>query len=655
MTCRRTVFPFTAIVGQKRMKKALILNAINPNVGGVLIRGQKGTAKSTAVRALANLLPEIEMVKDCPFSCNPHQKNDMCKNCFQHQSQGENLPVIKRKMKVVDLPLSATEDRVVGTLNIEHAIKKGEKIFEPGIMAAVHRGILYVDEVNLLDDHLVDLLLDSVAMGVNIVEREGVSFSHPARFILIGTMNPEEGELRPQLLDRFALSVEVEGINDPDERVEVVQRRLQYENDPHKFEEEWQEEEEKLCQLIIQAKDIFPKVAYDKEILLLIAHIAVDMGVHGHRADISMLKAAQTIAAYHQRTQVTEEDVKEAAEMVLAHRMRKKPFQEPQVDKEKLEESIQKHKKKSTEDKDEKQNGKPADNKDDKEQGSKPNSQSEVKFESGQPYQVKNISPPKETEVKMGSGRRSKTLSDTKSGRHIKSRIPLKKTDDIAFDATLRASAPYQIHREKNGLALSIEPQDLRQKVREKKIGNTIMFIVDSSGSMGANRRMIETKGAILSLLVDAYQKRDKVGLVAFKGDKAEVLLAPTSSVELAKQRLKELPTGGKTPLSRGLLRGFEVLHNELNKDKKIKPLLVLISDGKTNVSINDKINPFSEAKQIAEEIRNSGIRSIVIDTETGFVRLGKLEELSQSLDGKYYPLGDIKADVISNLVKESL
>ncbi|MCK4248313.1 MAG: VWA domain-containing protein, partial [Candidatus Omnitrophica bacterium] len=565
--------------------------------------------------------------------------------------------------------------------DIEHAIKKGEKIFEPGILALAHRGILYVDEVNLLDDHLVDVLLDSAAMGVNTAEREGVSFSHPARFILIGTMNPEEGELRPQLLDRFGLCVEVEGIAEAGSRVEVIQRYIQYEKDPHGFLKEWQKKEQELSDLVIHARDLFGEVNYSDEILELIAGITIEMAVDGHRADIFILKTAQTIAAYHQRTEVTEDDVREAAELVLSHRMRRKPFQEPKVDKEKLEQSIQKHKEQKSKKKEPNQE-QMKENSDSQEQdqqqgqSSEPDSVSETTFETGETHQIKKIALPNEKQVKSGTGRRSKARSDTKTGRYIRDTIPKEKTDDIAFDATLRASAPYQISRHKSGQqsidckadhssqktdhglstmdrGLIIEPRDIRQKVREKKIGNTIMFVVDSSGSMGANRRMVETKGAILSLLVDAYQKRDKIGLVAFKQDKAEVLLRPTSSVELAGKQLEELPTGGKTPLSKGLLKGFEILQSELNKNRKIKPLLVIISDGKANVSMNQNSDPFDEARRIAEDIKHSGIRSILIDTETGFVRLGKLQELSQVLDGRYYALEDIKAEVISNLVKE--
>lgn len=342
MNFRKNIFPFTAIVGQEKMKKALILNAINPLLGGVLIRGEKGTAKSTAARSLADLLPEMDAVADCMFGCNPDSHSEMCSSCRARAEKGEQLPVTRKKMKVVDLPLGATEDRVLGTLDIEKAVKKGEKHFDPGLLAMVNRGILYIDEVNLLDDHLVDILLDSAAMGVNNVEREGVSYSHPAKFILIGTMNPEEGELRPQFLDRFGLCVEVHGLTDPDQRAEVVKKRIEYERSAHSFKKECDQEQERLREIIIKARDLFPFVVYSDEILRLITRISVDMGVDGHRADIAMVKTAQAIAAYNQRKEVLEDDVKEAAELVLPHRIRKKPFQQPQVDREKIEQSIKK-------------------------------------------------------------------------------------------------------------------------------------------------------------------------------------------------------------------------------------------------------------------------------------------------------------------------
>lgn len=336
MSQLKKIYPFAAIVGQEEMKKGLLLNAINPKLSGILIRGEKGTAKSTAVRALAALLPEIEVVADCLYGCDPNDMTTMCISCRERQANGEILPRLTRKMRVVDLPVSATEDRVVGTLDIEQAIKKGEKRFEPGVLAQANRGILYVDEVNLLDDHIVDVLLDSAAMGVNTVEREGVSFTHPANFILVGTMNPEEGELRPQLLDRFGFCVNITGITDPALRVEVVKGRAAFEEDPEGFADQWEEEQDHLCQQIIAAKDLLPKVQISDEMLFLIAQIAIEMGVDGHRADLIMMKAAKSIAVFNGREEVTEEDVRQSVDLVLSHRMRRKPFQEMDVDRQKL-------------------------------------------------------------------------------------------------------------------------------------------------------------------------------------------------------------------------------------------------------------------------------------------------------------------------------
>lgn len=322
------------------MKRGLLLNAINPKLSGILIRGEKGTAKSTAVRALAELLPEIEVVADCFYGCDPDDITTMCLNCRERLAKGEKLPRTRRKMRVVDLPVSATEDRVVGTLDLEQAIKKGEKRFEPGVLAQANRGILYVDEVNLLDDHIVDVLLDSAAMGVNTVEREGVSFTHPANFILVGTMNPEEGELRPQLLDRFGFSVNISGILDPELRVEVVKRRALFEEDPESLAALWETEQDKLRQQISAAKALLPKVQISDEMLFLIASIAIEMEVDGHRADLIMMKAAKTVAAFNGKEEVTEEDIRQSVDLTLLHRMRRKPFQDLSMDRKKLQEVL---------------------------------------------------------------------------------------------------------------------------------------------------------------------------------------------------------------------------------------------------------------------------------------------------------------------------
>lgn len=340
MNNKGLIYPFTAIVGQKKMKDALILNAINPKLGGVLIRGEKGTAKSTAVRSLATLLPDIEVVANCKFGCNPRNRGQMCQECINRLDCGEELPIKKRKTRVIELPVGSTEDRVVGTIDIELAIKKGEKRFEPGILAEANRGILYVDEVNLLDDHIVDILLDSAAMGVNVVEREGISYSHPAEFILIGTMNPEEGELRPQLLDRFGLCVHIEGIVDIDQRVEIVKRRAFYEQDSAGFQKLQKEEEEKLLEAIVMAKKLLEQVTISDDILYLIAQIAIDMNVDGHRADIIMAKASKTTAVFNGRREVLKEDVQSVVDMVLQHRMRRRPFQKPGVEEKKIAEII---------------------------------------------------------------------------------------------------------------------------------------------------------------------------------------------------------------------------------------------------------------------------------------------------------------------------
>lgn len=334
---RAAVYPFTAIVGQEDMKLSLILNVINPALGGVLIKGEKGTAKSTAVRALAELLPAVQAVQGCRFHCSPDDVNQLCDDCTAQLRKNGVLPQETAKMRVVELPVSATEDRVVGTLDIEHAIKCGEKKFEPGILALANRNILYVDEINLLDDHVVDVLLDAAAMGVNTVEREGVSYSHPARFVLVGTMNPEEGDIRPQLLDRFGLSVTVTGEHDPEQRVEVIKRRLSYEQDADAFIAQYQEEQENLAAKIIQAGKLLPQVQIDGSLLATVAKLAVELGVDGHRADITVIKAALTIAAFNGRIQAELEDIKQAAKLVLPHRMRRRPFEEGQLDWDKVE------------------------------------------------------------------------------------------------------------------------------------------------------------------------------------------------------------------------------------------------------------------------------------------------------------------------------
>ena len=337
----RPIYPFTAIVGQERMKRALVLNAVDQRIGGVLIRGERGTGKSTAARAMAALLPEIEVYADSPFNDDPTAPMTWSDWVKERKALGSELKVVKRRIAFIDLPISATEDRVVGTLDIEVAIQKGERIFEPGVLAAANRGLLYIDEVNLLDDHVVDLLLDSAAMGVNVVEREGISFAHPARFILVGTMNPEEGDLRPQLLDRFAHSAEIYGIREARERVLIMERNLAFEADPEKFREQWLEKEEELSHKIEQARTLVDKVTYTSRDLLSIAALTASLNVEGHRADLVILKTARAQAAFEGRKTITERDIALAAELALPHRIRQGPFNQSVVSEDELQERIE--------------------------------------------------------------------------------------------------------------------------------------------------------------------------------------------------------------------------------------------------------------------------------------------------------------------------
>ncbi len=651
MTPKRPVYPFAALVGQERLKQALILNAINPLIGGVLIRGEKGTAKSTAARGLAELLPPIAMVAGCPFHCHPELPELMCDACRKRQEQGEILPRRDRPMPVVDLPLGTTEDRLLGTIDLEKAIKSGEKHFEPGLLASANRGILYVDEVNLLDDHLVDVLLDAAAMGVNVVEREGISFTHPARFILVGTMNPEEGELRPQLLDRFGLCVEVTGLHNLDARMAVVERRLAFEADPDIFAASYQGQQDEIRRSILAARERLPKVEFSPNLLRLITAICVDQGVDGHRADIFMLKVAQTLAAFRGREDVTPEDVREAAALVLPHRLRRKPFSESEMDESRLEETFRKHAEELAQ--------RPVPQSPPPQPGGAASEGEEVALigevsvAPGATFPVKPLDLPHDRQTKKAPGTRTRALSDDNTGRYVRPTLSKSGPTDLALDATLRAAAPFQAVRDHGNLAVAICEPDLRYKVREKRIGRHILFVVDASGSMGADERMAETKAAILSLLIDAYQKRERVGLIVFRGAVARVALPFTHSVEMAQRYLTHLPTGGKTPLPHALHLAREMLQKEKARHPRDAFLLVLITDGRANISLGKGRTPMEEVKELAGQIGTLGINALVLDTErfAPCLDLGCLPELSCILGGQYHSVASLRApEVVSHI-----
>lgn len=640
MTPKRPVYPFAALVGQELLKLALILNAVNPRLGGVLIRGEKGTAKSTAARGLAALLPRLPVVAGCPFHCDPEDVAEMCDECRKRQAAGETLPVRYRPMPVVDLPLGTTEDRLLGTIDLEKAVKTGQRHFEPGILAAAHRGILYVDEVNLLDDHLVDVLLDAAAMGVNVVEREGISFAHPARFILVGTMNPEEGELRPQLLDRFGLCVEVAGLKDYALRMTVVERRLAFEADPEAFAAAWEEEQERLRLKILAARERLPRVGYSRDILRLITAICLDQGVDGHRADIFMLKCAQTLAAWHGRETVAPEDVKEAALLVLPHRLRKKPLGEVSLNREKLLETFRKFQEQQ-----EAAPEPPGPGPEYEPTGEPATGQAigEVLTAPGEPFPVKPLEVLPDREAKGAPGRRTRAQSLDGRGRYVRAGLTPVGPPDLALDATLRAAAPYQVFRDKGNLAVAVAAPDLRFKLKERRVGRHLLFVVDASGSMGADERMAETKAAILSLLTDAYQRRERVGLITFRGETATLALPFTNSIDLAQKHLASLPTGGKTPLPAALALACELIQREKARHPHDAFHLILISDGKANISLAGG-NPVAEAKELAARLRELGVQALILDTERYWHEEGCLVALSRILNCRKHTLESLKA-----------
>ncbi|WP_418961328.1 putative cobaltochelatase [Streptomyces tritici] len=656
------------------LRLALLLNAVSPSVGGVLVRGEKGTAKSTAVRALSDLLPPVAVVAGCRFSCDPASPDPGCPD-----GPHAGAPGSARAARMVELPVGASEDRLVGALDIEKALADGVKAFEPGLLADAHRGILYVDEVNLLHDHLIDLLLDAAAMGSSYVEREGVSVRHAARFLLVGTMNPEEGELRPQLLDRFGLTVEVAASREPEQRVEVVRRRLAFEDDPAGFAARWADEEAALRERITAARALLPQVTLGDAALLQIAATCAAFEVDGMRADIVMARTATALAAWAGRTDVTSEDVRQAALLALPHRRRRNPFDAPGLDEDKLDETLEQFKGEEPDDDPDPTPDGPGDGGPGgggggggiPPQGDAPDAATErpapdgpapgeapapapggpgagerAAVKAAEPFRTKMLSVPGLGDG--AAGRRSRAR--TEHGRTTGATRPRGALAKLHLTATVTAAAPHQKARGRSGPGLVVRRDDLRQAVREGREGNLVLFAVDASGSMAARQRMSAVKGAVLSLLLDAYQRRDKVGLVIFRGRGAEVALPPTSSVDAAAARLEQLPTGGRTPLSAGLLKAHDVLRVERLRDPSRRPLLVVVTDGRATGGGPD---PLALAARAARLHAAEGTAAVVVDCETGPVRLGLAGNLARELGGAAVTLDELRADSIAGLVRD--
>ena len=634
-----SIYPFTAVVGQSQAKRAILIALVNPRVGGLLIGGRKGSAKTTLVRAAQELIAP---------------------------------------RKIIDLPLNVTEDMLFGSIDIEYAVSKGERRFLQGILGRANDNVLYIDEANLLRQELLIAVLDANTAGFNHVERDGISFTHEVNYTVIGTMNPEEGILPGHILDRFGMYVDVQGEAEIANRVEIIKRALAYGKDIAKFRKQYAESIAELHELVNVSRETLKQVEVTEAMMQLAAQMCAQAFCAGHRAEIYLLEAARAIAALEKRTYILPKDMQEAAVYVLAHRMRTPPeTQEMEQEQQQNEEPEENQEQEQNQDEASEQSDELPpppplpDNEDDgSDENSDENNEQDEKQEQEQnsnqlapEEQIADIDRTfkipklildmgKNTTLRRGSGKRSATKTDLKQGRYVRAELPKAKVEDLAFDATIRAAAPYQRMREANGCALNIQKEDLRQKVREKRIGNTFLFAVDASGSMGARERMRAVKGAIFYMLQDAYQKRDRVGMVAFRRQKAEVLLPITRSVDLAQKCLAEMPTGGKTPLADGLATALLTLARLNKKDSELEPILVLVTDGRANAVEEDGGDPVTAAIKMAEKIRKAKITSVVIDTENDFIKLGVAKKLAQAMGASYYSLSQLSKEQILRIVK---
>ncbi len=633
------LYPFTAVVGQDNVKKALLIALVNPKAGGLLIGGRKGTAKSVLARSTCELI-------------------------------GKRI--------LVDLPLNVTEDMLFGSIDIEYAVSKGQKRFAPGILARANNNILYIDEVNLLRQELLLAILDANASGLNQVERDGISFTHPVNLTVLATMNPEEGVLPQHILDRFGMYVDVQSETDIEQRVKIMQQALAFSKDMGCFRKQYTEATQTLAAKISHAVELLPQMQLSDAMLLLAANMVSQAFCAGHRAELYLLEASKALAALAGRSYVLPKDVENAAQFVLPHRMRRMPKAQEEQSEENPQDNEESEEDNAEDDTDD-DNSQTDDSlpppslDNNGEDGAENEEQNENQENNRQESQQNNNQPApeeqiadidrnfrlpkmvldlgKDRNIRRGSGKRSTTRTDLKQGRYVRAEFPKNKVEDLAFDATIRAAAPYQKMRENNGCALNIKPEDLRQKVREKRIGNTFLFAVDASGSMGAKERMRAVKGAIFYMLQEAYQKRDRVGMIAFRRQKAEVLLPITRSVDLAQKCLAELPTGGKTPLADGLATSLMTLAMLNKKDSELEPILILVTDGRAN-AIEEGGDPVDSALKMAEKIRKAKITSVVIDTETDFIKLGLAKRIASAMGANYYSLQRLSKDNIIRIVR---
>jgi magnesium chelatase subunit D len=613
-------FPFSAIVGQDALKRALLLTVIQPRLGGVLIRGVKGSAKSTAVRGLAHLLPPIETVVGCPVQRHPDE-------VVPDLHLPIDAAIESRRVPLVELPLGATEDRVLGSLHLEKALR-GERVFEPGLLAAANRGILYIDEVNLLPDHLIDVLLDAAASGVHRVEREGLSLSHPARFVLVGTMNPEEGDLRPQLLDRFGLVVDVTDLSSPTDRAEAVRRRLTFEANPEQFHTDWQAAEQAEAARIVQAQRILPEVEMPETILQAISARCLAAGAEGLRADLAVCQASAAWAAYHGRTLVEAADVDAVAELALVHR-RTRPPTPPDP-------------------KGERRNAPWS-----KVQGPRSQAGPETK-DQGQGTRDRSIDGSAglfaaRIEPAAQLFNRANAVGHRRHGATDQNRTsngparPLTQTASrIAWAATVRAAAPHQYERGRNSDGIILLAQDLHAWPKNGPAGCLRLFLIDTSGSMAAWRRMRQTKAAVLALLAQAYRQRDRVAMLACHDDTTELVLPPSRDLNRARAVLEELPAGGTTPLAHGLCSAGRLIARERRRQPRQPVWTVILTDGRNNVAFSAGADAEADLHCQARALARLRAEFVVVDTETGSSRFGRAAELAALLSATCVTVEDV-------------
>lgn len=631
---KRNLFPFAAVCGMEKAKEAILLTLVNPFAGGLLLSGEKGTGKSTLVRSARELV-------DAPW---------------------------------VEIPISITEDRLFGSIDAEEAIRSGHKKLLPGLIDEADKGIIYIDDVNLLRDDLLSAVLNIREAGGYRLERDGLSEQRDTAFTVLAVMNPESGTLSSSSLDRFGLFAQADPSYDDETRLEIIRRVLDFEKDGIAFRAKWQEETDALKKKIKDARAALSKVEVSAAMIQLAAVYTLKAHVAGHRADIYLIEAARAEAALEGRKYVLPKDLERAAEFVLPHRMRKAEEQQGQPSEEMPQEQPEEDNKPQQEEEQqtpqdnefshppeaqppqintEDANDSSHEQNQDNAQMSNPRGQSRERIDDADLHvnlPPMWIEPSKDRKPKKGSGKRSLTMTDLMQGRYVRAEIPKAKTSDIAFDATLRAAAPYQKARPSNGCAVVIRKDDLRSKVREKRTGNIFLFVVDASGSMGARERMKTVKGVIFKILLDAYQKRDRVGMVAFRKNQAEVLLPVTRSVDFAQKKLATMPTGGKTPLAKGLLKAEDVLDMLYRQDANQDPVMILITDGRATSSLNKGTNPVTDALEEAKRIGRRNIPVAVIDTESGFIKLGLAKKLAKAMGASYFQVDKISEDQLLHI-----